>query len=212
MAGGEPHVTARHDGAGKSAEADGADAAEVQDHALGYKKPPRASRFRKGQSGNPNGRPKGSKKKELPFEAVLGQMVTIREGDQERRVTAEEAFLLQVSKSGLDGDGNAARATLEVMEYVRARQPPQDVQLPRRILLTAVEPGSVTSALEPLGMGRLLNASQDHARVMLEPWLVTAALARLGDRRLSTEEQETILRATRTPQKVKWPDWWIARG
>jgi hypothetical protein len=45
----------------------------------------------------------------------------------------------------------------------------------------------------------------------LEPWLVQAALARLGERRLSREEQATILAATRTPRKVTWPDWWEVR-
>jgi hypothetical protein len=34
-----------------------------------------------------------------------------------------------------------------------------------------------------------------------------AALARL-DRRLSPADQRTIVTATRTPQRVRWPDWW----
>ena len=38
-------------------------------------------------SGNPKGRPPG-RKKEPPYEAVLGQMVTVREDGIERRVTA----------------------------------------------------------------------------------------------------------------------------
>jgi hypothetical protein len=41
----------------------------------------------------------------------------------------------------------------------------------------------------------------------LEPWLVEAALARLG-RRLSPADQRTIVKATRTPHKVRWPEWW----
>ena len=44
---------------------------------------------------------------------------------------------------------------------------------------------------------------------MLEPWVVEAAIARLGDRQLTAEEQVTVLKATRTPKKVKWPDWWV---
>jgi hypothetical protein len=43
-------------------------------------------------------------------------MVTIREDGVERRVTAAEAFLLQLAKRGLEGDGPAARATLAVIE------------------------------------------------------------------------------------------------
>jgi hypothetical protein len=82
----------------------------------GYRQPPRATRFTKGQSGNSAGRPRG-RHREAPYEAVLGQMVTIREGGVERRVTATEAFLLQHSKRALEGDGAATRTTLAVIEY-----------------------------------------------------------------------------------------------
>ena len=46
------------------------------------------------------------------------------------------------------------------------------------------------------------------ARIALEPWLVEKALERLGNRRLSREEQETVVKATRTPKRVRWPEWW----
>ena len=54
-------------------------------------------------------------------EAVLGQMVTIREGGVERRVKADEAFLLQHRKRALEGDGAATRTTLAVIEYAKER-------------------------------------------------------------------------------------------
>jgi len=76
----------------------------------GYGRPPRTTRFAKGQSGYPAGRPRG-RHREAPYETVLGQMVTIREAGVERRVTATEAFLLHLSKRGLQRDGAAARAT-----------------------------------------------------------------------------------------------------
>ena len=43
---------------------------------------------------------------------------------------------------------------------------------------------------------------------MIEPWLVDAALARLGERQLTLEEQAEVWFSTRTPHKVSWPDWW----
>ena len=85
---------------------------------VGYRNPPLASRFRKGQSGNLKGRPRG-RRSELPYEAVLGQEVIIRENGRERRVTAAEAFLLQLIKLGLDGDSAAARAAIAAIGDIR---------------------------------------------------------------------------------------------
>jgi Family of unknown function (DUF5681) len=170
----------------------------------GYRRPP-TTHYAKGQSGNLGGRPRG-RWREAPYEAVLGQMVTIREDGVERRVTADEAFLLHLGKRALEGDGAAARTTLAVIEYAEERLSP-DHGFIRTIVRVIVDPGSVTYALMPLRMARKLDPYRETARMALEPWLVEAALARL-DHRLSSADQRTIVKATRTPHKVRWPDWW----
>lgn len=92
------------------------------DNAVGYGKAPVSNRFPKGKSGNPRGRPVGRRNKP-PYEAVLGQMATIREDGTERRVNAAEAFLLHVTKQGLEGDGAAARAAMAAIAEARATPP-----------------------------------------------------------------------------------------
>ena len=175
----------------------------------GYGKPPRHTRFKKGRSGNPKGRPPG-RTKEPPYEAVLGQMVTVREDGIERRVTAAEAFLLYLTKQGLDGDSTAARHLSPMIEDARVRRREFSAENCLEFVITFVSPGSVNTALRPLRMARKLDRYRDTARMALEPWIVEMALDRLYGRRLSLQEQQRILWATQTPKKVRWPDWWKA--
>ena len=133
-------------------------------------------------------------------------MVKIREGGAERHVTAAEAFLLQLTKRGPEGDGAAARESLAMIEQARERQGAGQSPI-TTIVMVGVAPGGVTSALEPLRMARKLDPYRETARTALEPWLVEAALARLG-RTLSPADQRIIIKATRTPHKVRWPEWW----
>lgn len=176
---------------------------------VGYRKPPTSTRFRKGQSGNPRGRPR-NRRRELPYDTVLGQMVTIREEGRERRVTAAEAFLLHLTKRGLQGDSAAARASLAAIETARLVGRRDELAI-SGIVVHYVTPGSVGPALKALGMAVKLNRNSENARLQLQPWLVEAALARLGDKRLTAEEQQTVVKATRSPDKVQWPDWWTIR-
>ena len=184
--------------------------ATTRERRIGYRRPPASTRFRKGQSGNPRGRPRG-RRNEPPYEAVLGQMVTIREDGVERRVTAAEAFLLHVTKRGLEGDGAAARAAMAAIEEARADRLERDARDHAYLRDDLCRPGSVNGALEPLRMARKLDRYRETARMVLEPWIVEAALARLGDRRLTLAEQRVVVDATRTPSKVRWPDWWEIR-
>lgn len=184
---------------------------EPTDERVGYGRPPAGTRFRKGQSGNPRGRPKGSRV-QAPYERVLGQMVTIRENGVERRVTAAEAFLLHVTRRGLEGDSAAARSSLAALEDARARRFSSGENEPIQIVLCAVTPGSVNTALQALRMAVKQDRYRPTARTKIEPWLVEAALARLGERRLSPEEQAKVVASTRTPWRVRWPGWWEAKA
>ena len=176
---------------------------------IGYKRPPEATRFKKGQSGNPKGRPR-ARHRQVPYDSVLGQMVTVREDGRERRITAAEAFILQLTQKGLAGDSAAARASLAAIEEARAKRTPENDAEILRIIISSY---GVGTALRILGLGiKKYPLDKQRVRWELEPWIVEAALSRLGDRTLSRDEQREVCANTRTPGKVDWPSWWTEKG
>lgn len=178
--------------------------------AIGYGRPPKSTRFRKGQSGNPKGRPR-NRRREIPYDHVLGQMVTIREEGRERRVTAAEAFLLQLTQRGLQGDSAAARASLAAIENARSRRQ-LDAPGIDTIIFKGVSPGSVGCSLDALAMAVKLRRFSEGSEYKLKRWIVEAALARLGTRQLTPGEQQTVVENTFKPKLVHWPDWWSVRA
>src|SRR5258708_12250842 len=100
-------------------------------------------------------------------------------GGYGRPPKAEEAFLLQLAKSGVEGGGAATRTALGLIEEIAARRSTQRGFI-SSIVCMIVAPGSVTSTLAPLRMARKLDPYRETARMALEPWLVQAALAPLN--------------------------------
>ena len=64
--------------------------APERDYKVGYGRPPLASRFKPGQSGNAKGRPKGAKNLATLTREKLEAKVTVREGGREKRMSKAE--------------------------------------------------------------------------------------------------------------------------
>lgn len=100
---------------------------------VGYGKPPLEHRFRKGKSGNPNGRPKGARNKaaiEFGFgngvtEELLKQeayrAVTVREGDQIIELPVIQAVFRAMGLAALKGNRFAQRSLAEMVQNVEAQ-------------------------------------------------------------------------------------------
>ncbi len=178
----------------------------------GYRKPPRSTQFKKGQSGNPNGRPIG-RHRTLPYERVLGLLITLTENGVEKKMTVEEAFLQKMFQEAVGGNVEIGIALQEVLLNERRRQRElKDFLSPIVLVLCPVPRGSVIHHLNVLGITKKLYARQPHATIKIENWIIKLALARLGERRLTVEEQRIVVAAARNPAKIKWPSWWKVKG
>src|SRR5262249_21371892 len=78
----------------------------------GYAKPPKASQFKRGESGNPKGRPKGRCNLATDLAAELGEHVTVREDGRARRVSKQRALIKSLMSKARGGDVRATTAFL----------------------------------------------------------------------------------------------------
>src|ERR671912_1326068 len=87
-----------------------------EDEDVGYGRPPRRTRFRPGQSGNPRGRPKGARSTGTIVTGVLNKKVSLTSAGQRRQVPLKEAIVLRMAEAALKGDLKAAAALFALAE------------------------------------------------------------------------------------------------
>jgi hypothetical protein len=95
---------------------------------VGYKRPPAASRWKKGQSGNPSGRKKGTPNLLSDLVAELGEVIQINEGGAPRKITKQRALLKSLAARGIGGDAKAANLILNLV--VKLLDPAQADEAP----------------------------------------------------------------------------------
>jgi|HubBroStandDraft_4_1064222.scaffolds.fasta_scaffold308558_2 hypothetical protein len=117
------------DGSIGSAENDKPNELPVPTENVGFCRPPQATRFKKGVSGNPKGRPKGSLNVATAFTKALREKVVINEGGKRKTVTKLEAALKQLVNKAASGDHRSCQQLIDLAHDAEAKQqasPSQD--------------------------------------------------------------------------------------
>ena len=84
------------------------------DYEVGYGKPPKHTRFKKGKSGNPGGRPKGTKNFKTDFEEELRSPIRVREGGKAVVMSKQRAMVKGLTAKALQGDLKALGAVTQL--------------------------------------------------------------------------------------------------
>lgn len=98
----------------------GKDPANIDE--IGFKRPPKKHRFQKGQSGNPAGRPKGTKSRKAIVERVLLEKRIIELSGNPRELTMIELVVLALRQEAMNGKARA----FKTYRSVEGRYGPQD--------------------------------------------------------------------------------------
>jgi Family of unknown function (DUF5681) len=74
---------------------------------VGYGKPPKHAQFKRGQSGNPRGRPKGSINYKTRFHRIINEQVTVNENGRRKKSPKFDVAMRQVVNKAVTADFKA---------------------------------------------------------------------------------------------------------
>ena len=96
------------------------------EYEIGYGKPPETTRFKTGKSGNPKGRPKGSKNTHKMLEEILSQKIEVVENGKPVKISKKAAALTQLVNKAVKGDTKAIATLIPHMQIADVKQEEQN--------------------------------------------------------------------------------------
>ena len=117
---------------------------------VGYGRPPKATRFKPGSSGNPHGRPKGTKNFKTLFEEELRDKIMIRDGKVTKSVSKQEAIIKTITRDALKGEPKAITNLLTlIMKFNLGKS--EDAAAPDRDIASESILAAYLARLTPIG-------------------------------------------------------------
>ena len=92
---------------------------------VGYGRPPKETQFRKGQSGNPKGRPKGSMSIGLRLEDALNEKVEVRDSNRIRKMAKVDVMIQGLIARAMKGDQQAVSTMMRLLKETGQVRPPE---------------------------------------------------------------------------------------
>lgn len=167
------------------------------------------TRFRKGQSGNPAGRPKARRPHVSAYEVVFDKTLKITQNGVERELTIEEALQLQTLQAALGGSRMAIRQVLKMIEKREAALAKRNPARPAPIKLEReYEADNAWEAIRILDIADYedtVGVEPDKRRMKLATWAVQAALSRPGRKKLTEQDVRDVNLFTFEAGKLRWP-------
>ncbi len=93
----------------------------MSDYEIGYGRPPKSTRFKLGQSGNPKGRKKGSMNLDTILMKALDAKITVETPAGTKRITKKEAIAMRLVNKAAMGDPKSIQTLLPWMSKVEER-------------------------------------------------------------------------------------------
>ena len=88
------------------------------DYPVGYGRPPKAHQFKPGKSGNPKGRPKGSRSDAATLKAVLERKIAFTENGKANRLSTRELTYRGLANLAARGDLKAMKLLFDRIDRI----------------------------------------------------------------------------------------------
>jgi hypothetical protein len=100
------------------------------DHEVGFAKPPKATRFQPGRSGNPRGRRKGDENLRTVVKEVLSAEVEINHKGKRRKMSTQRLITRRMAQKGMQGDLKAMDSIIKLAGKAGLFNQPEQVDAP----------------------------------------------------------------------------------